>query len=545
VRGENMNDQPLKVAIYTRVSTEEQAKEGFSLKAQEEHLRSYAKSRGYEVYDVYSDEGYSGKDYNRPEIQRLFKNLHEGKFQGILVKSVDRISRKWSDVGKLVDDELIPNNCRLLVSDNNIDSSTIGGSTFIQLLATFAQYERTMIIERVKLGMRKRAELGYWNGGIVLGYDTINKELVVNENEALIVKKIFELRAEGRGYKSIAHTLNEEGCRTKKGRLFSICTIKTILENEVYIGKCRWGRRRDWNVKRRKGTTKDYVLVEGRHTPIISPELWAKVQAVNTTNKESVSKNRNFRGDFILSGILRCPACGAGTVMSKSKKRDGSGYHLYYMCQAYASKGKTACSSNLIVKEHIENKVVQRIKELVQNEVIVENVLAKIEKQYNEELAGVKNSLLIITRSLEKKKAHLDKLSRDYFEERISAETFNELSEALRKDIGALQEKKENMERQAEIKSSRVIVTKETVIEALRNFSSLYDTASNEQKKALVRAIIKKIEVEPNRKDINRITFWFDYDDALLLSKTRRTISQMTQIPRTDVDFLSKIYIRI
>lgn len=519
-----MDNLPLKVAIYTRVSTDEQAKEGFSLRAQEDHLRSYAKGRGFSIYDVYSDEGYSGKNYNRPEVQRLFKNLYEGKFQGILIKSVDRISRRLSDISKLLDDVLVPNNCRLIISDNNLDSSSLGDTMLINLLGNFAQYERGVIINRVKAGMKKRAELGYWNGGVVLGYDVVNKGLVVNESEAMLVKKIFELRARGDGYKVIANTLNEEGCRTKKGRLFSICTIKTILENEVYIGKCRWGKRRDRSIKSRKGKTDDCVLVEGRHSPLISAELWAKVQAVNITNKESVSKNRNFHGDFILSGILRCPACGAGTVMSKSKKRNGSGYHLYYMCQAYASKGKTACSSNLIVKEHIENKVVQRIKELVQNEVIVENVLAKIEKQYDEELVGAKNSLIIITRNLEKKKAHLDKLSRDYFAEKISAETFNELSEALRKDIGALQEKMDNIERKREIKSSRVIVTKETVIEALRNFSALYDTASNEQKRALVRAIIKKIEVEPNRKDVNRITFWFDYDDALLLSKTRRTI---------------------
>ncbi|MGP3610351.1 recombinase family protein [Anoxybacteroides rupiense] len=520
-----MEKQPLKVAIYTRVSTEEQAKEGFSLKAQEEHLRTYAKNMGYEVYDVYADEGYSGKDYNRPEIQRLFQDLYEEKFQGILVKSVDRISRKMSDISKLLDDVLFPNNCRLLVSDNNLDSSSVTGAMIINFLGSFAQYERAMIIDRVKAGMEKRAELGYWNGGRVLGYDTVNKELVVNEHEAMIVKKIFEMRAEGKGYKTIAQRLNEEGYRTKMGRLFSICTVKTILENEIYIGKCRWGRRRDWSLKRRKGTTNDYVLVDGRHTPIILPELWARVQAVNRTQKESVSKNRNFNGEFILSGILRCPACGAGTVMSKTKKRDGSGYHLYYMCQAYHTKGKKACSSNLIVKEHIENKVVQLIKELVQNEIIVENVLAKIEKQHQEEIAALHNSLILIGRSLEKKKSHLDKLSKDYFAEKISAETYNELSEALRKEIKELQEKKANIEREFEIKSSRGVITKEIVIEALRNFSALYDTASNEQKKALIRAIIKKIEVEPNRKDIKRITFWFDYDDALLLSKTRGTVS--------------------
>lgn len=121
-----MNYNNDKVAIYIRVSTDEQAKEGFSLQAQEDHLRQYAKAKGYEVYDVYSDEGYSGKDYNRPEIQRLFKDLSQEKFKGILVKSVDRVSRRVSDVTKLIDDVLVPRNSYIVISDANLDSSTTG-----------------------------------------------------------------------------------------------------------------------------------------------------------------------------------------------------------------------------------------------------------------------------------------------------------------------------------------------------------------------------------------------------------------------------------
>lgn len=520
-----MTQLPLKVAIYTRVSTEEQAKEGFSLGAQEDILKKYAESNDYEIYGVYSDEGYSGKNYERPEIQRLFKHLYGGKFQAILVKSVDRISRRLSDISKLLDDVLLPNNCRLLVSDNNLDSSTLNGSMFINFLGTFAQYERGMIIERVKSGMEKRAEQGLWNGGIILGYDNEKKRLVINKEEASLVRRIFELRAEGKGYKYIAKTVNEEGYRSKKGKLFSICTIKTILENEAYIGKCKWGKRKDWNTKRRKGVTKDYVLVEGKHEAIISFELWSKVQAVNNTNRESVSKNRNFHGDFILSGILRCPACGAGTVMSKSKKRDGSGYHLYYMCQAFASKGTKACKSNLIGKENIERKVLQKVKELLSNITIIEEVLDNIEKQNILDESSIRNALLLNKKSLEMKKSHLDKLNSDYFSEKIRAEVYNMQAESILKDIADIEERKKRIEREYEDLKTDTIITKETIYQALENFDNLYETATNEQRKLLIRAIIKRIEVESNRKDIKHITFWFDYDDALLLSKTGGALS--------------------
>lgn len=518
----------LTVAIYTRVSTEEQAKEGFSLKAQEDLLRKYAQSRGYKVHDVYCDDGYSGKDYNRPEIQRLFRDMYIGKFNAVLVKPVDRVSRRMSDISKLLDDVLLPNNCRLLVSDNNLDSAELSGTMFINFLGTFAQYERSLIIDRVKTGMTKRAELGLWNGGVVLGYDLVNKCLAINEGEAEIVRRIFKLRAEGRGYKSIAGMLNEGGYRTKHDNLFGITAIKTILENPVYIGKCKWGRRRDWNTKRRKGVTEDFILVDGIHEPIITFELWANAQSISQMNRESASKNRNFHGEFVLSGILRCPQCGAGTVMSKSKKRDKSGYHLYYMCQAFHSKGKKSCNSNLIVKERIESKVIQTVKELIRNEDIVEDVFKKIAREKDEDETDTKSGLKAISKRLSTQKIHLDKLTKDYFEERISPELYTELSQRIRGEVVALQSQKNQLEQKCDSHALRSIITKEDVIDALINFNSLYDNATYEEKKSLIRAIIKKIEVEPNRKDIKRITFWFDYDDALLLSKTGGTVSQIT-----------------
>ncbi|KPV44517.1 recombinase family protein, partial [Alicyclobacillus ferrooxydans] len=520
----NQVNSPIKVAIYTRVSTEEQAKEGFSLKAQEGLLRQYAQNRGYVVYDVYCDDGYSGKDFNRPEIQRLFRDLYSENFNGILVKSVDRVSRRMSDISKLLDDVLLPNNCRLLVSDNNLDSSELSGTMFINFLGTFAQYERSLIIDRVKTGMTKRAELGFWNGGVVLGYDHVNKRLVINEGEADIIRRIFNLRAQGKGYKSIAEIVNEEGYRTKNDNLFGITAIKTILENPVYIGKCKWGRRRDWSVKRRKGVTEDYILVDGKHESIIPLELWINAQSVSCAYRESASKNRNFHGEFVLSGILRCPQCGAGTVMSKSKKRDGSGYHLYYMCQAFHSKGKKACKSNLIPKDLIERKVVQQIRELIRNEAIVENVVNRITGENDKALVDVKNSITAISKRLGKQKIHLDKLTKDYFDERISPEAYNELSERVRKEVTELQLQRSQLDRKYEEQTSHSVITKRDVMDALSNFDVLYDKASNEEKKSLIRAVIKKIEVEPNRKDIKKITFWFDYDDALLLSKTGGTV---------------------
>lgn len=175
------------------------------------------------------------------------------------------------------------------------------------------------------------------------------------------------------------------------------------------------------------------------------------------------------------------------------------------MCQAFASKGLKACKSNLIGKESIERKVLQKIKELLSDMGIVEEVLDRIEEQKVLEESSIRKSLLLNKKSLEKKKAHLDKLNSDYFAEKIRAEVYNMQAELILKDIAVLEDRRREFEREYEDLHSESIITKESVFQALENFDTLYESATFEQRKQLIRAIIKKIEVEPNRKDIKHI----------------------------------------
>lgn len=144
-----------------------------------------------------------------------------------------------------------------------------------------------------------------------------------------------------------------------------------------YTGCMSRGNFRDWSSKRRKGKAEPTV-VQGTHDAIIDMELWDKVQTVNKMKSENRISQSNFAGEFILSGLLRCPVCGAGTVMSKSKKRDGSGYHLYYMYQTFHSKGKTECGSNLIRKEHIEEQVLEFVQKILAEDQIVSGILERL-----------------------------------------------------------------------------------------------------------------------------------------------------------------------
>ncbi|MDK7536101.1 zinc ribbon domain-containing protein [Bacillus paranthracis] len=250
---------------------------------------------------------------------------------------------------------------------------------------------------------------------------------------------------------------------------------------------------------------------------------------MNYAHKKSVSKNSNFNGGFVLSGILRCPSCGTGMVMHKTKKRYGSGYHLYYMCETFHSKEKLACKSNLIRNEQIEGKVIQCVNKIISMPSIADKTLERIQEKREWGMERIKSDLLYINEELKRRKNRIVKLNKDYFDEKIRVETYTELSDPLRKEVDELEIEKDKLGRKVE--SAEVLITKEIVIRELENFTNLYKHANYEMKNPLLRAIIKKIEVQSNRTDIKQITYWFDYgnnpDDALLVSKEGRTVSQV------------------
>ncbi|MBP1906325.1 site-specific DNA recombinase [Paenibacillus turicensis] len=513
-----------KIAIYCRVSTEEQTS-GFSLDSQQAILQEYALKKGYDIYDFYIDDGYSGKDFSRPEVQRLFRDIREEKFSAVLAWKVDRISRSNRDVLTLIDLELKPRDMKLLISTCDIDSSTTNGYMFISLLGTFAEYERTVIIERVQLGMTRRATEGHWCGGRILGYDSKEGSLLVNEEEKKTVEKIFELRASGLGYKSISSRLNELGYQTKNKNQFQINSVKTILSNSTYIGKMNWGNHRDWEAKRRKGKSNNPIHVEGQHEAIISQELWNKAQEVGKLQRSKASTSSSYKGEFILSGILRCPQCGAGTVMAKRKKRGEEGHHLYYMCQAYHSKGLTACRTNLIGKEIIEEQVIKVIKGILEKKDVVGQIIQKLNLERNNDTNDLVTQHSIQVSELNKLQKIKDGINQSLLNGKMNPEAYDEAMSAVIKQIGFTESTVHNLQLEIDKKSAKYQLSEEIVVEALNNFDLLFENAQNDEKKQLIRALIKNIEVEPDRKNLKSIIFWFSEDNALPQSDTRRTVS--------------------
>lgn len=337
---------PKKAALYVRVSTEEQAKEGYSIPAQIETLQQYCQLYGMETAGIYRDLGLSGKNMQeRPALLELLQDAGKRQFDCVLVWKVSRLSRNLKDL-LLIVDELQQNQIAFISYSERFDTSTPAGRMTMQLLGSIAEFERSSLIDNVRLGLSKRARSGQWTNNHVYGYDNRNKKLVPNPEEAAVVRQIFSLYLEqGMSVSHIADFLNVQGFETKRRNFFSRDAVYRILTNPVYCGFVRHNIRKP----------KLGYLVQGVHPSLIEQEMF---EAVQKKLGGRVTLPRDS-GRFLLSGLLKCPGCGNTMKGSTSRYKDRQ-YH-YYKCSRYDHSGCAACSYGLIKAQEIELQVMQRL----------------------------------------------------------------------------------------------------------------------------------------------------------------------------------------
>ena len=509
----NIEDENVRkrLALYTRVSTIEQSEEGYSIDEQERLLMSWAEKNNYEVYKCYSDRGISGKDIkNRPALKELLKDAEEKKFDMVISWKINRISRKLADVLKIVD-ILEKNDITFKSYSEPFETDTPAGKMQFQMMALIGEFERGTIAQNVKMGMCAKAKAGEWCGGRVLGYDLIpveNQEgakrrktkLTINEIEARSVRLIFNEYSNGKGYKAITNQLNKLGYKTKKGNDFSVGSIREILTNPVYIGKVRYNVRQNWSEKRRRNINANPIITDGVHEPIIDEVLWDKVQAIMESKKGKPS--RIYDGEYPLTGILRCPKCGAGMVISRTtnKLADGTKKRIaYYCCGAWKNKGTSVCNSNTIRVDKANEYVFNKISELLSNEKMVKSIVNNINKERHKKINPAKKELERIDKELEKIDRKKTKLFEAYEEEVISKEEFKERKDELNKRAKTLQEEKEPLLVTLSDDVSEEIPY-EFIKSILENFSKvLTESATREQQKKLLHMIISEITINEAR----------------------------------------------
>ena len=500
------------IAIYCRVSTEEQSENGYSIDEQERLLEEWCKKMGYVIYKCYSDRGISGKNIkDRPALKELLSDAKAGKFDMVISWKINRLSRKLEDVLKIVN-LLEKNNITFKSYSEPFETDTPAGRMQFQMMALIGEFERGTIAQNVKMGMIAKAKSGNWCGGRVLGYDLVpnnspeeekkgKNKLKINEKEAEIVRFIFNEYSKGKGYKAITNKMNKLGYKTKKGNNFSVGSIRDILTNPVYIGEIRYNVRQNWSEKRRRNINPNPIRVKGKHEAIIDRELWDKVQLILESKKGKPS--RIYDGEYPLTGILRCPKCGAGMVISRTTNTlaDGTKKRIaYYCCGNWKNKGTSVCNSNTIRVDKANEYVFKKIEELVSNEAVIKAVVKNINKERKDKVKPAKRLLGDIDKELEKLDKRKRKIFEAYEDDILTKAEFQIRKDELNEKIRILEEEKKPLLNTISEEVSEEIPY-EFIKDILMNFSKILNSSvSREQQKKLLHMIISEITMNESRE---------------------------------------------
>lgn len=372
-------------ALYIRVSTEEQAREGQSIETQIDKLSAYAKFQGWQNVEIFLDDGESAKDMNRPAMKRLLKFIKAGNVAVVATMAVDRLSRNLLDMLQFV--ELCEKHKTAYVCASlNFDTATPIGRMVLQILAAFAEFERAMIATRVKTNMveisQKKAR---YLANPPYGYKLDeHRNLVIVPEEAEWLQKAADYFIAGHGYRSVAKYLNECGVATRKGVAWSSSTVRQMLTNELYIGQLVWNRRyydKEGKVKWREPS--EWIVHEKAHPALLTDEQWSEI---NKRIQRKVPKNGELQTKHRLSGMLTCGHCGGGMVARAYLNKGRYKGVPIFMCSTY--NRSAGCKFNRVFVADVDAAVHQVITQLAEQELqLSEMEIARLGQSQDNEWA--------------------------------------------------------------------------------------------------------------------------------------------------------------
>lgn len=357
------NKNHKKAALYVRVSTNYQIDKD-SLPMQRQDLITYAQLMfGIEDYVIFEDAGYSGKNTDRPEFQNMMRRIRAGEFTHLLCWKIDRISRNLLDFASMYQ-ELKDLGVTFVSKNEQFDTSTAIGEAMLKIILVFAELERNMTSERVTATMLSRAQNGLWNGGRVpygYDYDKDSKSFSINQEEAKLVHKIYDLYSEHRSLVMVSRTLNEDGYSSRAGNDWSPVSTFIILTNPFYTGKYRYNHYKDPGLKVEKDPS-EWIEVPDHHPRIISDEQFQNVNRIlqaNSRSKRLPGQQHTSQNTHIFGGLLYCGTCGSQYVSTPSRTQ-ASGYRpSKYACPNLRKKKtcNTKSVSDPVIGEFVINYV--------------------------------------------------------------------------------------------------------------------------------------------------------------------------------------------
>jgi site-specific DNA recombinase len=484
----------VRCAIYTRKSTEEGLEQEFnSLDAQRESGENYIKAQvneGWECLpDRYDDGGFSGGNMDRPALKRLLADIEAGKVDSVVVYKVDRLSRSLLDFAKMVE-TFDKHHVSFVSVTQLINTSTSMGRLMLNVLLSFAQFEREIISERTRDKIAAARRKGKWSGGMpILGYDVDPRgsKLIVNEDEAARVRAIFELYLEHQSMITTIKELDRRGwvnkCWTTRkghqrgGKPFTKTSLFKLFTNVVYVGKIKY---------------KNEVHV-GEQAAIVSMDLWQRVQLLLGRNGRTGGAAVRNKFGALLKGILRCVPCGYAMSPTHSTK-NGTKRYRYYVCTGAQKRGWHTCPSKSIPAGEIERFVVEQIKCIGRDPTLLHETIAQARNQGQSQVAALE----VERRGLERELARWNGEVRTLLQQLVPGEgntpstaRLADLQERIR---GA--EQRATEVREQVIALSREIVDQREVAKAMAVFDPVWDSLTPREQARVIQLLVERVDYD-------------------------------------------------
>lgn len=527
--------EKIKVYTYTRVSTAMQT-DGYSLDAQKARMKAFADFNDYEIVGTYEDAGKSGKSIEgRLGFNRMMEDIRAGKdgVSFVLGFKLSRFGRNAADVLSAL--QIMQDfGVNLICVEDGIDSSKDAGKLMISVLSAVAEIERENIRVQTMEGRIQKAREGKWNGGFApYGYQLIDGKLKINEEEAEAIRVIFDQYVHTDiGANGVAKYLENHGIhkiqrQNGKNPLFDAHLVRLILKNPVYCGKIAYGRRKTEKVH---GTRNEYhlveqdnyILVDGQHDAIIEEDVWqaAQIKLLAQAKKyEHVNRGKDTK-THLLSGIIKCPVCGAGMYGNKSikRKKDGTKYKdfYYYGCKHRTmTRGHKCDYKKQIREELLDDAVAEVIIKLVSNPKFAAMMQEKIGSKVD-------------TAAIDAELADFEKQLRQYYAVKLKlAEEIDSLDPDDRHYIKRkadlddrlyrMYDKIEDVETQLiETRAKKQAVeaeklTGDNIYKVLIYFEKLYAVMNEVERRQFMEALISEIQIyedrQPNGQWLKSIKF--------------------------------------
>lgn len=484
-------DARRRAALYVRVSTEEQATHGFSIAGQIERLEAYALSQQWQILPPYVDDGFSGKDLNRPAIQRLLTDAKQKKFDLLLVFKIDRISRNVGDLIKL-GEHLNTIGVGLRSATEPFDTTNSSGKLLFNMLGSFAQFERELIGERTRLGLRRRKREGKWNGIAPFGYRmTEGGALELHPQERPFVRRVFDLFLEKNwGATHIARQLRVEDHMTRRNRgRWVTQSVWKMLSNPIYAG---------------------FSEVEGelkaQHPAIVTWAEFERVQEVLASR--ACTTGPQLHSPNVLLGRLRCGLCGG--VMTTAKGCGRAKVRIYY----YACRGKDrGCRLEYIPARALEISVIDELKQIATRPDLIDRYLKRLAEAAERANSGLTRERASLQKQIDAatraKEGKVKWLVEAMPEKSVAAEIGREIQRQVE---GVDRLKARLSEVEAKVQKNRAETTSsEMIARLLKQFVDKYGSLGTSQKRLLIQHFVKEVVVK-GRHDA-KATFTLPVDD--------------------------------